>query len=86
MKLLLLLLRQVLSYSNDTLVLRTAVYHITAARRDKVKMTFVEDDGTEIHVEAELGSTLLEVAHENDVELEGMMRTRSRGNDLVLDA
>lgn len=37
-------------------------------------MTFVEDDGTEIKVEAELGSTLLEVAHENDVELEGMIR------------
>lgn len=34
-------------------------------------MTFVEDDGTEIKVEAELGATLLEVAHENDVELEG---------------
>ena len=34
-------------------------------------MTFVEDDGTEIKVEAELGATLLEVAHDNDVELEG---------------
>ncbi|CAM9801484.1 unnamed protein product [Ectocarpus sp. 13 AM-2016] len=43
----------------------------TAARKDKVNMTFVEDDGTEIKVEAELGATLLEVAHENDVELEG---------------
>ncbi|CAM9737955.1 unnamed protein product [Ectocarpus sp. 6 AP-2014] len=43
----------------------------TAARKDKVNMIFVEDDGTEIKVEAELGATLLEVAHENDVELEG---------------
>ncbi|CAM9474504.1 unnamed protein product [Ectocarpus fasciculatus] len=43
----------------------------TAARKDKVKMTFLEDDGTEIKVEAEVGATLLEVAHENDVELEG---------------
>lgn len=34
-------------------------------------MTFVEDDGTEVKVEADLGATLLEVAHENDVELEG---------------
>lgn len=34
-------------------------------------MTFVEDDGTEVKVEAELGATLLEVAHENDIELEG---------------
>ncbi|CAB1105864.1 unnamed protein product [Ectocarpus sp. CCAP 1310/34] len=43
----------------------------TGARKDKVNMTFLEDDGTEIKVEAELGATLLEVAHENDVELEG---------------
>ncbi|CAM9792354.1 unnamed protein product [Laminaria digitata] len=42
-----------------------------AIRRDKVNMTFVEDDGTEVKVEAELGATLLEVAHDNDVELEG---------------
>lgn len=34
-------------------------------------MTFLEDDGTEVKVEAELGATLLEVAHENDIELEG---------------
>lgn len=43
----------------------------SAARSDKVKMTFVEDDGTEVKVEAELGATLLEVAHDNDIELEG---------------
>lgn len=36
-----------------------------------MNMTFLEDDGTEIKVEAELGATLLEVAHDNDVELEG---------------
>ena len=34
-------------------------------------MTFLEDDGTETKVEAEIGATLLEVAHENDVDLEG---------------
>ncbi|CAM9861910.1 unnamed protein product [Ascophyllum nodosum] len=33
-------------------------------------MTFLEDDGTETKVEAEIGATLLEVAHENDVDLE----------------
>ncbi|CAM9096607.1 unnamed protein product [Scytosiphon promiscuus] len=45
----------------------------TGARKasEKVNMTFVEDDGTEVKVEAELGTTLLEVAHESDVELEG---------------
>lgn len=36
-----------------------------------MNMTFVEDDGTEAKVEAEVGATLLEVAHENDIELEG---------------
>ncbi|CAN0535372.1 unnamed protein product, partial [Scytosiphon promiscuus] len=50
---------------------KTLMY-CTGARKasEKVNMTFVEDDGTEIKVEAELGTTLLEVAHENDVELE----------------
>lgn len=34
-------------------------------------MTFVEDDGTVVKVEAEVGASLLEVAHDNDIELEG---------------
>ncbi len=36
-----------------------------------VYMTFVGEDGDETNVEAEVGKNLLEVAHENDVELEG---------------
>lgn len=43
----------------------------TVARREKVNMTFVEDDGNVVKVEAEQGKTLLEVAHDNDVDLEG---------------
>ena len=35
-----------------------------------VPITFVED-GEEIEVDAEIGKTLLEVAHDNDIDLEG---------------
>lgn len=34
-------------------------------------MSFVEDDGNVVEVEAEHGKNLLEVAHDNDVDLEG---------------
>lgn len=36
-----------------------------------MNLTFIEDDGTEVKVEAECGATLLEVAHDNDIDLEG---------------
>lgn len=36
-----------------------------------VKITYVEADGNEIVVDAQVGQNLLEVAHENNVELEG---------------
>ena len=36
-----------------------------------VKVTFVERDGEEITVDAKIGDTLLEVAKEYDVDLEG---------------
>ncbi|KAG5178625.1 2Fe-2S ferredoxin-type domain-containing protein, partial [Tribonema minus] len=36
-----------------------------------VNVTFVEADGRKVSVKAPLGKSLLEVAHENDVELEG---------------
>lgn len=47
------------------------IYSSAEPCKDKVRMTFVEDDGNVIEVEAEPGQTLLEVAHENDVDLEG---------------
>lgn len=37
----------------------------------KVPIVFVDSDGSEVKVEAAEGRTLLEVAHENDIELEG---------------
>ena len=38
---------------------------------ETVTITYVEADGTEKEVQAELGKNLLEVAHENNIELEG---------------
>ncbi len=40
-------------------------------KKNCVHMTFVGEDGDETNVKAEVGKSLLEVAHENDVELEG---------------
>ena len=40
-------------------------------RRVAVKLTFVEPDGEEIEVDAKVGESLLDVAHDNDVEMEG---------------
>ena len=38
---------------------------------DAVPVVFVEPNGTEKQVQAEIGKSLLDVAHENNVELEG---------------
>jgi ferredoxin len=36
-----------------------------------VKITYVEGDGTETTVDAEIGKNLMDVAHDNNIELEG---------------
>lgn len=43
-------------------------------RQKSVPIVFVESDGTEKEVMAEIGKNLLDVAHSNNVELEGMYR------------
>src|SRR5246127_2962836 len=35
------------------------------------KMTFIKQDGTPVEVEAPLGLSVLEIAHRNDIDLEG---------------
>jgi hypothetical protein len=40
-------------------------------RAETVPITYVEADGKEHTVEAEIGKNLLDVAHDNNVELEG---------------
>ena len=47
-----------------------AAYHASARARKEISMTW-HVNGEEIPVSAEEGKTLLEVAHENDIELEG---------------
>lgn len=34
-------------------------------------MTFVDKDGEEQHIKVPIGMSMLEAAHENDIELEG---------------
>ena len=36
------------------------------------KMTFIDRDGNELTVEAPLGNTILDIAHANDIDIEGV--------------
>ncbi|KAL5698243.1 Adrenodoxin-like protein 1 [Ranunculus cassubicifolius] len=38
---------------------------------DKISVTFVDKDGEEKHIKVPIGMSMLEAAHENDIELEG---------------
>ncbi|XP_010537767.1 PREDICTED: adrenodoxin-like protein 2, mitochondrial [Tarenaya hassleriana] len=38
---------------------------------EKINVTFVDKDGEEIHIKVPVGMSMLEAAHENDIELEG---------------
>ena len=39
---------------------------------ETVSITYIEADGTEKEVQAEVGKNLMQVAHDNNVELEGI--------------
>jgi len=41
----------------------------------RINVTFVETDGTEKHVKVPVGTSMLEAAHSNDIELEGKCST-----------
>jgi hypothetical protein len=45
--------------------------HKASMAATTVKVTYVEGDGTETTVDAEIGKNLMDVAHDNDIELEG---------------
>ncbi|KAE9467977.1 hypothetical protein C3L33_00092, partial [Rhododendron williamsianum] len=38
---------------------------------EKISVTFVDKDGEEMHIKVPVGMSMLEAAHENDIELEG---------------
>ena len=44
---------------------------MAAAAGSRITVTFVEPDGEEYEVEANIGDHFLDVAHDNDIELEG---------------
>lgn len=39
----------------------------------RINVIFVDKDGEEIHIKVPIGMNILEAAHENDIELEGMI-------------
>jgi ferredoxin len=45
--------------------------HTSVRAGQLVKFSFVEADGEEIEVESEIGQSLLDLAHDNDIEMEG---------------
>ena len=49
---------------------RAPLRRLCAAPAETINVTFVED-GEEVTVEAEVGKTILEVAHANEIDLEG---------------
>lgn len=53
-----------------------------ALHPETVPITYVEADGTEKQVDAELGMNLMEVAHANNVDLEGTKRKHILKNSM----
>ncbi|KAL3622129.1 hypothetical protein CASFOL_033540 [Castilleja foliolosa] len=60
--------------------LRHELYSSTADKADsgdenekneKINVTFFDKDGEEMHIKVPIGMSMLEAAHENDIELEG---------------
>jgi len=54
-----------------TAVLTFRVPFLAPMNATTVPVTFIEPDGTEREVQAEVGKHLLDAAHDNNVELEG---------------
>ncbi|WRX33729.1 hypothetical protein QQP08_026216 [Theobroma cacao] len=40
-------------------------------QKETISVTFVSKDGEELHIQVPIGMSMLEAAHENDIELEG---------------
>ena len=46
-------------------------FHISTQVQETVKVTYIDPMGDEKTVDAEIGKNLLDIAHDNDIELEG---------------
>ena len=53
--------------------LKKRSFHSGLAPANTVRITYVDPDGDETTVDADIGQNLLHVAHDNDIELEGML-------------
>lgn len=53
------------------LFLRTSKPKFFFSEKKKVRFTFVNKDNSTLEVEADIGKTVLDVAHENKIDLEG---------------
>ncbi|XP_010259345.1 PREDICTED: uncharacterized protein LOC104598811 isoform X2 [Nelumbo nucifera] len=67
-------------YSRHFQPLKHCTFSTTAAdntqeekneQKEKISVTFVDKDGEEKHIKVPIGMSMLEAAHENDIELEG---------------
>jgi len=54
----------------------TIVRSFSSSKDNTVTITYVDPDGEEHPVKAEIGKHLLDIAHDNNIELEGMYVTR----------
>jgi len=52
------------------------VRSFSSSNDNTVTITYVDPDGEEHPVKAEIGKHLLDIAHDNNIELEGMYVTR----------
>ena len=62
-------------HTNTTYVLlyhNTIVRSFSSSKDNTVTITYVDPDGEEHPVKAEIGKHLLDTAHDNNIELEGM--------------
>ncbi|BBH06868.1 MITOCHONDRIAL FERREDOXIN 2 [Prunus dulcis] len=48
-------------------------------KKSKISVTFVDKDGEEIHIKVPTGMSMLEAAHENDIDLEGKVLKHPAG-------
>ncbi|KAH0972459.1 hypothetical protein GBA52_024615 [Prunus armeniaca] len=79
-------LQPLFDQQSETKLLRGAIFHkhhlfstVSASdssnegieQKEKISVTFVDKDGEEIHIKVPTGMSMLEAAHENDIDLEG---------------
>jgi hypothetical protein len=55
----------------------TSQHDLPSAIAYSISVTFIDKQGKEVNVQAPVGKNLLEVAHDNEIDLEGEQRAHS---------